>query len=171
MRRELLAAALALGMGAAHGEGCALVFGQGRNPTEAGEDAPWDALNQRFNAQVVSTLAGAGRQVYGVLGSTQEIDPAATIPALLRLARERGCYTLVETTLFVDLDTQTLIARLRVYPLLSAFDGSESGLRVGEPLYANQVDKAWNDEALARYRPELIAADMARDYLRRSSPR
>lgn len=169
MRRELIAAALAL-LGTPV-LACSLVFGQGRNPTEPGEEAPWDRLNQRFNEKTVATLSAGGRQVYAVMGSTEEIDPAASSELLLQMARERRCYTLIETTVFHDTQAQTLVARLRVYPLLSAFDGSETGLRVGAPVYVNERERSWSDRALVGFKPEAIAAEMASDYLKRSGKR
>ncbi len=164
--REPIGLTLALLIGAAQASPCALVFGQGRNEV-ALEDNRWDELNQRFNAQTVATLEAAGQRVFAVLGSTHEIDPAAHLADLLQLAAAHGCITVIETTVFADLDSETLIARLRVYPVLPAVAGQDGhfGLRMGQPMYVNQRDAAYTPQALTRFKAEAVAALMAAEYL------
>lgn len=164
MRRELIAAALLvlLCAGAARAEGCTLVFGQGRNLTQPG-GPDWDELNQRFNAAVAAALQADGRQAHALDASTRQIDPQAAGRALLAQADRLGCRTLVETTVFDAADT--LVLRLRVYPLLPQLgDGAAIvGLRIGAPLFVTQRDLA--PAAVQRFKPELLAAQMAADYL------
>lgn len=163
MRRELIAAALALlCAGTAWADGCTLVFGQGRNATQPG-GPDWDDLNQRFNAAVAGALQADGRNAHALDASTRQIDPQAAGRALLAEADRLGCHTLVETTVFDD--AGTLVLRLRAYPLLPQLgDGAAIvGLRIGAPLFVTQRDLA--PAAMRRMQPELLAAQMAADYL------
>jgi hypothetical protein len=147
---------------------CTIAFGQGRNEADAG-GPNWDALNARFNAQVVSTFEGAGRHVYPVVASVSEINPAAISQRLLGMAQELGCATLAETAVFADIEAQTLVARLRVYPILPALlaDAGVIGLRIGTPLFTTQRDLSWSASVVERFRPDLLGAQMAGEYLQR----
>lgn len=162
MRRELIALALALAAGAAQASGCTLVFGQGRNATLLG-GPNWDEVNTRFNSAVAGTLEAQGRRVQPVTASTQQIDPQAAGRALLEQADRLGCGTLVETAVFAD--DETLVLRLRVYPLLPQIGegGSIVGLRIGAPLFVTQRDLP--PTALLRLKPDLLAEQMATEYL------
>jgi hypothetical protein len=142
---------------------CTLVFGQGRNlPARDGPD--WDALNARFNAGVTGTLEAAGRRVYPMTASGEQVDPEAAGLALLQQADRLGCGTLVETAVFDD-GQDTLVLRLRVYPLLPQIGdgGTIVGLRIGTPLFVTQRDLKLG--ALQRLKPELLAQQMAAEYL------
>ena len=167
MRRKAIGIALALLAGLAQAQAqaeapCMLVFGQGRNLPQAGEP-DWDDLNQRFNAAVVTALQANGRQVHATTLSIRQVDPQASGLALLAQADKLGCSTLTETTIF--LDGQTLVLRLRVYPLLPELgDGSAIvGLRIGTPVFVTQRDLSTT--AMNRIKPELLAAQMAAEYL------
>ncbi len=164
MRRELTAAALALLHGAAQAQwSCTLVFGQGRNaPAPGGPD--WDALNSRFNTAMADTLEAQGRRVVPMTASAVQIAPQAAGISLLREADRLGCATLAETAVFADEQDQ-LVLRLRVYPLLPQIGdgGAIVGLRIGTPLFVTQREAA--RAALQRLKPELIAAQMAAEYL------
>lgn len=162
MRRELIALALAIAASAAQASGCTLVFGQGRNPTLRG-GPDWDALNTRFNAAVASALDADGRRVLPLTASSQQIDPQAAGRELLEQADRLGCRTLVETTVFAD--GETLVLRLRAYPLLPQLgdNGAVAGLRIGAPAFVTQRDLAM--ATLLRARPEALAAQMAAEYL------
>ncbi len=162
MRRELAAAALALCAAVAQASDCTLVFGQGRNAAlKGGPD--WDDLNARFNAAVAGTLQAEGRRVHATTASSQQIDPQAVGRALLAQADQLGCRTLVETAAFTE--AQTLVLRLRVYPLLPQLGdgGAIVGLRIGAPLFVTQRDLAAT--AVLRIQPDLLAAQMATEYL------
>ena len=162
--RELIAAvALGLAAAAAQAEPCTLVFGQGRNPPlKGGPD--WDDLNQRFNAAVTNTLDAEGRHVIPITAAAVQADPEAAGVALLEQADNLRCNTLIETALFVD-QNDTLVLRLRVYPLLPTLGdgGVINGLRIGAPLFVTQRDLAL--AALARLKPDLIGQQMAAEYL------
>ena len=164
MRRELAAAALALLCGTAQAQSsCTLVFGQGRNaPQPGGPD--WDDLNARFNTAMADTLEAKGRRVVPMTASAVQIDPQAAGISLLREADRLGCATLAETAVFADEQDQ-LVLRLRVYPLLPQIGdgGAIVGLRIGTPLFITQREAA--RAALQRLKPELIAAQMAAEYL------
>lgn len=168
MRRELIAAALALSgalhPGMAQASGCTLVFGQGRNPPLRG-GPNWDDLNTRFNSAIATALQAEGRQVELLNLSSQQIDPQAAGRTLLARADKLGCRTLVETTVFAG--DETLVLRLRVYPLLPQLGdgGAVAGLRIGETLFVTQRDLA--TAAVLRIKPELLGAQMAAEYLQR----
>jgi hypothetical protein len=172
MRREgraaLLALLLALTAGTASASGCTLVFGQGRNPPQAG-GPDWDDLNTRFNAGAARALETQGRLIYALTASAAQIDPEAAGVALLRRADELGCATLVETALFAQDDI--LILRLRVYPMLPQIGagGAIVGLRIGEALFLTQRELQLRN--LQRLKPELLAAQMAAEYLERDQAR
>lgn len=162
--RELAAAALlVLTAAVAQAEPCALVFGQGRNPPKVG-GPDWDGLNERFNAGVAGALETAGRRIFPSTTSAVQIDPEAAGIALLQQADRLGCATLIETALFVD-EQDTLILRLRVFPLLPLLgdSGGVVGLRVGAPVFVTQRDMALT--ALPRLKPDVVAQQMAAEYL------
>ena len=161
MRRELMGVALALIAGAVQAD-CTLVFGQGRNATLLG-GPNWDEINTRFNTAVAGTLADQGRQVHLTTASTQQIDPQAAGRALLAQADKLGCRTLVETAVFTEADT--LVLRLRAYPLRPQLGdaGSVVGLRIEAPSFVTQRETPV--AALLRIKPELLAAQMAAEYL------
>ena len=162
--RELIAAALlTLASAAAQADPCTLVFGQGRNPTlKGGPD--WDGLNQRFNAAVTQALETEGRRVFAMTASSVQVDPEAAGIALLREADRLRCATLAETAVFVD-EQDTLILRLRVYPLLPTLGdgGAIVGLRIGAPLFVTQRDL--DPKALARIQLDRVGLQMAAEYL------
>lgn len=170
-RAALLACLLALATTAASASGCTLVFGQGRNPPAAGEP-DWDALNDRFNDGVAKAMESQGRLVYAMTASSAQIDPQAAGVALLRRADELGCATLAETAVFAQDDT--LILRLRVYPLLPQIGagGAIVGLRIGEPLFLTQRELQLHSlERLQRLQLGTLAAQMAAEYLARDQTR
>jgi len=162
--RELIAAALLVAAAATvQAQSCTLVFGQGRNPTlKGGPD--WDELNQRFNAAVAKTLDAEGRRVVPMTASSVQIDPEAAGIALLREADRLRCATLIETAVFAD-ENDTLVLRLRVYPLLPTLGdgGVINGLRIGAPLFVTQRDL--DAKALLRLKPDLLGQQMAAEYL------
>jgi hypothetical protein len=162
--RELMAAAvLGLSFASAQAQSCTLVFGQGRNPPlKGGPD--WDGLNERFNAAVASALDAQGRRVVPMTASAVQIDPEAAGVALLRQADQLRCATLVETAVFAD-ESDTLVLRLRVYPLLPTLGdgGAIVGLRIGAPLFVTQRDL--DMKALLRLKPDLAGQQMADEYL------
>jgi hypothetical protein len=163
LRELMAAAALALATAAAQAEPCTLVFGQGRNPPlKGGPD--WDDLNQRFNAAVANRLDAQGRRIIPMTASSVQIDPEAAGIALLQEADRLGCGTLVETALFAD-ESDTLVLRLRVYPLLPQIgeSGGIVGIRIGAPLFVTQRDLSL--AAIARLKPDLVGQQMAAEYL------
>jgi hypothetical protein len=163
MRHELIALVLACATGAAQAD-CTLVFGQGRNATLRG-GPDWDQLNKAFSTAVANALEAEGRRVHPSTLSSREITPEASGLALLEQADRLGCRTLVETTVFADAQ-ETLVLRLRVYPLLPQLgDGGIVGLRIGAPLFVTQRDLP--SAAVLRIRPELLGAQMAAEYLQR----
>lgn len=164
MRRELIGAALSLALGAAQAGPCTLVFGQARNLSEA-EGPDWNGLNERFNAAVAGALDTGGRRIVPMTVPNDRVDARSAGLALLQRADEEGCSTLVETTVFADPQQQNLILRLRVYPLLPQLgaDASIVGLRIGAVIFVSQRELAL--ATLTRLKPELLAAQMAGEYL------
>lgn len=163
LRQLMAAAALTLAAVAAQAEPCTLVFGQGRNPPLRG-GPDWDGLNARFNAAVANTLDAQGRRVIPLTASSVQQDPEAAGIALLREADRLRCATLAETTVFMD-EQETLVLRLRVYPLLPALGdgGAIVGLRIGTALFVTQ--RELDPKALLRLKPELVGEQMAAEYV------
>ncbi|MFM9596923.1 hypothetical protein ACKI1O_47100, partial [Streptomyces scabiei] len=108
---------LALLLAALHGPAaarpmpCTLVFGQALNLPEAG-GPDWQALNEDFAAAVAAALDGSGRRIVTMSLPNDRIDARATGLALLQRADESGCNTLIEATVFADVE-QILVLRLR----------------------------------------------------------
>ncbi|MGQ3094151.1 MAG: hypothetical protein ACT6RP_11930 [Roseateles sp.] len=162
--RELIAAVvLASAAIAAQAAPCTLVFGQGRNPPLSG-GPDWDALNERFNAAVANALDADGRRAVAMTASSTQIDPEAAGIELLQQADRLRCATLAETAVFAD-QHDTLVLRLRVYPLLPQLGegGALVGLRIGAPLFVTQRDL--DLKALPRLKPDMLGQQMASDYL------
>jgi hypothetical protein len=143
---------------------CALVFGHGRNASagDAAANELWNGVNLRFNAQVAASLQAAGQAVQPLVLSVTATDLGANARALLFEASRQGCNRVVETTVFADAAAQTLVARLRVYPLLAQ---GAATLRIGEPVYTNQRDFEFTETTLERIRPAVLGDEMAREYL------
>ena len=161
----MAAAVLAVAAATAQGQACTLVFGQGRNPPlKGGPD--WDGLNQRFNAAVATALEASGQRTVPMNASSAQIDPEAAGIALLQEADRLRCATLVETAVFAD-ERDTLVLRLRAYPLLPQLgaSGAVVGLGIGAPLFVTQRDL--DLKGLLRMKPDLIGQQMAAEYLQR----
>lgn len=169
----LLGATLALLAGAAAGPApsepapCAIVLGQGRNPSDgdAAADQAWDSVNRSFARQFAADLAAAGQRVVPMLLSVALIDPAVAASAALGTAAEQGCDRLIEATVFADGRSGTLVARIREYPIVLA-DAASGQLRIGAPNYSNQHDHDLTQTTLDRVRPGALARAMAAEYLR-----
>lgn len=149
MRRPERLATLALLLAALHGPAparpmpCTLVFGQARNLPEAG-GPDWQALNEDFSAAVAAALDGSGRRIVTMSLPNDRIDARATGLALLQRADESGCNTLIEATVFADVE-QILVLRLRVYPLLprSGATAASSGCASGRPCSSHSASWRW----------------------------
>ncbi|MFG6468083.1 hypothetical protein [Roseateles sp. BYS87W] len=162
-RDAITAAVLAAACGLASATPCTLVFGQGRNPTlKGGPD--WDTLNQQFNAAISQALDAAGRRVMPLTADSVQADPEAAALALLREADRLGCATLAETNVFAD-EQDTLVLRLRVYPLLPTLGpgGTLTGLRIGAPVFITQREFAL--KALLRLKLDATGQQLAAEYL------
>jgi hypothetical protein len=150
--------------------GCVIVFGQGRNVSEddAAADNLWDGLNMAFNAQVAFTLQSAGERVLPVVLRVKATDLAANVQQLLGRAAGDGCRRIVETTVFADYASRTLVARIRDYPVETEA-GSDAGatprLHIGPPGYVNERQFELTQSTLDRVRPGVLAAEMAREML------
>jgi hypothetical protein len=146
---------------------CVIVFGHGRN-FEPGQDAhneAWDSLNLRFNSQVLQSLQLAGRRGYAMVLKSAATDLPRNLGLLLAEASARGCSQVLETALFGDESTQTLKARLRLYPVLGAKGPRVAGadLRIGEPLYSHERDFEFTRRVLARLNPAALGQTMAEE--------
>jgi hypothetical protein len=167
----LLAAILALHCGAARAAGggavggCTIVFGQGRN-TSADDEDRWDKVNAAFNAQAAATLAASGRRALPFVAPSNPSDPEAIVEQLVRTATDDGCVTILETTIFADYEAGTLVARLRVFPILpEAGDRTGiTGFRIGPSVYVNQRDFDLSQATLDRVKPAVLGSEMAAEY-------
>lgn len=162
-------AACAADDAAARAVDCAIVVGQGRNPSAA-EAAIWDRLNASFNTQVAATLKATGRRVFPIVLSVEDIDPVAIPRLMLQRATDSGCATIVETTVFANDEIATLSARLRVYPVLPVAGPRVglTGFQIGEPVFASQRDYPLTQASLDRFRPAVLAEQMTAEYVEHS---
>jgi hypothetical protein len=146
---------------------CVIVFGHGRN-FEQGQDAhnqAWDGLNLRFNSQVLRSLELAGGRGFAMVLKSAASDLAHNLGLLLAEVSAQGCSQVLETTLFFDGSTQTLKARLRLYPVLGAKGPRVAGadLRIGEPLYTHERDFEFTRRVLERLNPVALAQTMTEE--------
>ncbi len=171
--RACVATALWLACVAAHaaGGGCVIVFGQGRNMARDDEAANtlWDGVNVSFNAHVASAIEAAGQRVLPLVAHVSATDVAANIRQALQKAAEEGCARIVETTVFADYDSRTLVARLRAYAILGEGTGQGAGLRIGPVGYVNERNFDLLRTTLDRVKPGLLGAEMAAEMLRQQA--
>jgi hypothetical protein len=146
-------------------DGCLVVFGQGRNPSDTGA-SPWDRINEVFNTEIASTLESTGRRVFAFVAPANDADPAATAQQVLRESTRLRCNTIVESTVFADVDARLLVLRLRVYPVLPVVGGDAgiTGFRIGPQIYVSQRDYPLSQAMLDSVRPRLLGAEMALEY-------
>ncbi len=148
---------------------CLLVYGQGRN-FEAGQDQKnlwWDSVNMLFTQQVQLVLASAGRVSIPVSYKASEIDLPRNLGLLLDNALQQGCNQVLETTFFADPESQTLKARIRLYPLLGLKGplSADAQIRIGEPIYTSERDFEWSQRTLVRLNLAAVARSMAEEAL------
>ena len=162
----MLAVALAGGAARAAEPPCLLVFGHGRNhEAELPEqNRQWDLLNAAFNAAVRAPLEQAGRRTVALVLPVAATDLARNLELLLAEAVAHGCSQVLETTLFADFAAQTLVARLRLYPLLGSLGPRAAQVlpTVGQPIFTNQREFDLQPRVLERLRPQALGEEMAR---------
>jgi hypothetical protein len=172
-----LMSALALGAAAAAvaaeapAAGCTIVFGQGRNASVEDEpaNALWDNVNLAFNAQVATRLLGGGAVVIPLVLRVTATDLQGNIEKLLARAAVEGCDRIVETTIFADYESKTLVVRLRQHPIQreAASTPERPVLRIGAPSFVSERLFDLNRTTLDRVRPALLADEMAAELLAR----
>lgn len=154
--------------------GCTLVFGHGRNHTALApaQDREWDGLNLRFNAAVHQALVAAGRPATSLVLSVAATDLPRNLQRLLAEAAQRGCTQVLESTIFAEPASATLVARLRLHPLLGSRGPrlDAQAMQVGAPLYTSQRDFELGERALQRLQPEALGREMAAELLPALAP-
>ena len=82
-------------------------------------------------------------------------------------ALQQGCNQVLETTFFTDIESQTLKARIRLYPLLGLKGprSADAQIRIGEPTYTNEREFDWAQRTLARLNFAAVARSMAEEAL------
>jgi hypothetical protein len=148
---------------------CLLVYGQGRN-FEADQDQKnlwWDSVNTVFTQQVQLVLVAAGRVSIPMSYKTSETNLPRNLGLLLDAALQQGCNQVLETTFFADLESKTLKARIRLYPLLGLKGprSVDAQVRIGEPTYTSERNFDWSQRTLARLTPAAVARSMAEEAL------
>jgi len=147
---------------------CVIVYGHARNSGDAAENAAWDGLNARFNDQVARRLQTRGQVAESLLFKAGVTDVGEAVADLIERAQQRGCPRVVDTAVFADRETQTLVVRLRVHPLLGSVGPRAvpgAALRIGEPVYSTQRELALSQRSLARVNLEVLAEQMVDAYL------
>jgi hypothetical protein len=169
----VLCAALCWGGGpalAAEPPPCTLLFGHGRNfdPAQPAQNELWDRLNQGFNQAVREVLHAAGQRSAVLVLPVSATDLARNLQTLLGEAHQQGCTQVLETTVFANPETQTLIARLRLYPLLGSKGprAPQALPQIGAVGFTSQRDFDLGARGLERLRAPTLAREMGLEALR-----
>lgn len=147
---------------------CTLVIGQGRFPAadDPSHNHNWDDINRTLATQVAAELAGAGLRTYRMLVPVNFEDVQAIVASVLENARREGCDRVVETSMFVAVADDVIVARLRAYPVLGGPP------RVGDPLHTAQQEYPNTQRNRDRLQPATLGSELAQDYLKqRVEPR
>jgi hypothetical protein len=168
-----LAAALLPGLAAAEEDPpCIVVVGHGRNLALDDHEAntAWNQVNNRFNAQVAGHVQQAGQRVVRLPLPVESRDMPANVTSILDRAQDAGCDRLLETTIFADDQARTLVVRLRAHPLqrVRNLAGSGALLSIGPPGFSSQRDLPLEPRSFDRLAPDLVAREMAADFVRHS---
>lgn len=149
---------------------CIIVVGHGRNLALDDHEAntAWNQVNNRFNAQVAGHVQQAGQRVVRLPLPVESRDMPANVTSMLDRAQESGCDRLLETTIFADERARTLVVRLRAHPLLKVRNMTGSGalLSIGPPAFSSQRDLPLEPRSFERLAPDLVAREMAADFIR-----
>ncbi len=149
---------------------CIVVVGHGRNLALDDHEAntAWNQVNNRFNAQVAGHVQQAGQRVVRLPLPVESRDMPANVTHILDRAQDAGCDRLLETTIFADDAARTLVVRLRAHPLLRVRNLAGSGvlLNIGAPSFSSQRDLPLEPRSFERLAPDLVARDMAADFIR-----
>jgi len=153
---------------------CIVVVGHGRNLALDDHEAntAWNQVNNRFNAQVAGHVQQAGQRVVRLPLPVESRDMPANATSILDRAQDAGCDRLLETTIFADDQAHTLVVRLRAHPLLRVRNLAGSGalLSIGPPSFSSQRDLPLEPRSFERLAPDLVAREMAADFVRHSAP-
>lgn len=173
----LLLLLLLLLAGAARAQGaapCTVVYGHGRNhdASQPQQNRFWDGLNAEFHAAVLRAWQAPERPVRPLLLPVAATDLGRNLAQLMALASERGCSRVLETALFADYESGSLVARLRLYPLHGSLGplAAPGRLSVGAPLLTQQREFELTPRSLERLRPEALGAELAAQALQDLAP-
>lgn len=170
----------ACGPALAEPAGCTIVFGQGRNTSadDAAANALWDQVNLAFNEAVARRLALAAQapataarwgSLRPLVLKVSATDVAANAGRLLDHAVAAGCSRIVETTVFADYAHETLVARLRLHPIVRDAappgGGGAPRWRIAAPAFVSERQFPLSRQALDRVRPAVLAEDMTGELL------
>jgi hypothetical protein len=149
---------------------CIVVVGHGRNLALDDHEAntAWNQVNNRFNAQVAGHVQQAGQRVVRLPLPVESRDMPANVTQILDRAQDAGCDRLLETTIFADDAARTLVVRLRAHPLLRVRNLAGNGvlLNIGAPSFSSQRDLPLEPRSFERLAPDLVAREMAADFIR-----
>lgn len=146
------------------------MLGQGRNHAEGQSEADtaWNKVNAVLAQQVAADLAASGRTVVPLVLSVAVTEPAQVAALVFEAAASKGCSQLVETTLFADAEAGTLIARLRVYPLIG--EGASGRMRIGVSGYTGSREHELTQNVLDRLRPAVLGKALVAEWLAQQPP-
>ena len=149
---------------------CIVVVGHGRNLSLDDHEAntAWNQVNNRFNAQVAGHVQQAGQRVVRLPLPVESRDMPANVTSILDRAQDAGCDRLLETTIFADDTARTLVVRLRAHPLQRVRNLAGGGvlLNIGAPSFSSQRDLPLEPRSFERLAPDLVAREMAADFIR-----
>jgi hypothetical protein len=151
---------------------CIVVVGHGRNLALDDHEAntAWNQVNNRFNAQVAGHVQQAGQRVVRLPLPVESRDMPANVTSILDRAQDAGCDRLLETTIFADDQARTLVVRLRMHPLqrVRNLAGNGALLSIGPPGFSSQRDLPLEPRSFDRLAPDVVAREMAADFVRHS---
>jgi hypothetical protein len=151
---------------------CIVVVGHGRNLALDDHEAntAWNQVNNRFNAQVAGHVQQAGQRVVRLPLPVESRDMPANVTSILDRAQDAGCDRLLETTIFADDQARTLVVRLRAHPRqrVRNLAGSGALLSIGPPGFSSQRDLPLEPRSFDRLAPDVVAREMAADFVRHS---
>ncbi|NRF66035.1 hypothetical protein HLB44_03430 [Aquincola sp. S2] len=152
---------------------CTVVVGHGRNLSLQDHEAntAWNQLNNRFNAQVAGRLQQAGLRIVRLPLAVESRDLPANVQSILDRAQDAGCDRLLETTIFADEAARTLTVRLRAQPILRVRNLAGGGalLSIGAPSFSTQREMTLDLRSFDRLAPDVLAQEMAADFVRQQA--
>jgi hypothetical protein len=149
---------------------CLVLFGHGRNfvEGEAEQNQRWDQINLSFARQAQAALEASGRRVRPVVLSVAATDLQGNLQLLMAEIEREGCTQVLETAVFAQPASQTVVARLRLYPVVGNKGPRVAGApRLGSISYTNERNLELSKRSFERLGTGALGRAMAEEFLAR----